>query len=196
LHSIARALKHVGAETTVAAGARELEDADLLVLPGVGAFSEGMRGLRERGQHEALLRLVGAEGRPVLGVCLGCQMLFSSSEEFEGGEGLSLVPGQVLKIDSTEEPVPHVGWKRLRQVCTDRQRLPFPAVTEAVMVYFVHSYYCLPRSEAHVLATVQHGGAQLPAVLGRGNVFGFQFHPEKSGAAGLEMLRDFLKLAA
>lgn len=195
LHSIIKALKFIDADTIVALNAHAIQDVHLLILPGVGAFSEGMRGLRERGQDEALSRFVES-GRIILGICLGCQMLLSNSEEFGFNRGLNLIQGVVVKIPFSQDPVPLVGWKQLRQVCHDHQRLPFPSINESVYAYFVHSYYCRPVDEKAVLATVIHGNNYLPAIVGKENVFGFQFHPEKSGAVGLDMLRDLLKLSS
>lgn len=195
LKSIVKALEHVGAFTSVLTTAAEMRESDLLVLPGVGAFGEGMKGLRERGLDEGIYRFV-ENGRAVLGICLGCQMLMTKSEEFGEGGGLALIKGDVIRIPESTETVPNVGWKRLVKVSNDRSRLPFPSIGEGKWAYFVHSFHCVPDDPGVVLSYVRHGGNDITAIIGKDNLFGFQFHPEKSGKGGLEMLRDFLSLVA
>ncbi len=166
--------------------------ADRLVLPGVGAFGACAAELRRRGLADLVRQRAGA-GVPLLGVCVGMQLLFDGSEEFGEHEGLGLLPGRVVRIDGTapegERPlkVPHMGWNRLQA------RSPHPVLgdeTPLPYVYFVHSYRAAPAEASDVLATVAYG-AEIPAVVGRGNVVGVQFHPEKSAGAGLAMLRRF-----
>lgn len=192
LHSIVNALKFIGAavEVVTSDGPHDLQ---LLVIPGVGAFSEGMHGLRTRGLDDFIWRFAAA-GRPVLGICLGSQLLMSSSEEFGEAQGLGLIEGRVAGIPPSDEAVPHVGWKQLQDVAFTGDG-PFPSVADGVWAYFVHSYHCVPATVAHVAAQVSHGGQPITAVVAKDNVVGFQFHPEKSGSPGLRMLDDFLKLA-
>ncbi len=194
LHSIVKALEFIGVDAILMTDAHSIMNMHLIVLPGVGAFSEGMKGLHERGLDEALCKFA-ASGRGVLGICLGCQMLMSGSNEFGYTSGLDIIRGNVLLIPPSQEPVPHVGWKQLKQVCSDTHLLPFLSLKKYLWAYFVHSYYCNPTNKDFVLATVAHGNNDLTAIVGKDNVFGFQFHPEKSAGGGLEMLRDFLKLA-
>ncbi|KJU81338.1 imidazole glycerol phosphate synthase subunit HisH [Candidatus Magnetobacterium bavaricum] len=194
LHSIVKALEFIGAEVILTEDANFIMDMHLLVLPGVGAFSEGMKGLHERGLDEALYKFAES-GRVLLGICLGSQMLMSGSNEFGYTSGLNLIDGNVLLIPPSHEHVPNVGWKQLNHVCADINLLPFSSLQKYVWAYFVHSYYCNPANKECVLATVKHGNNDLPAIVGKNNVFGFQFHPEKSGVGGLAMLSDFLSLA-
>lgn len=195
LQSIVKALEHVGAFTSVLTTAGVMRESNLLVLPGVGAFREGMKGLRERGLDEGIYRFVES-GRAVLGICLGCQMLMTKSEEFGCDDGLALIKGDVVRIPESAEPIPNVGWKRLLKVSSNQSRLPFPSIREGEWAYFVHSFHCVPDDPGMVLSHVRHGGNDITAIIGKDNLFGFQFHPEKSGKGGLEMLRDFLGLVA
>ena len=194
LHSIVKALDCAGARAKLITE-DDRSEFDLLVIPGVGAFAAAMRELRNRGLDKFVYRFAES-GRRVLGICLGCQMLMSNSEEFEGEQGLGLIAGEVVLIPPSSEPVPHVGWKKLQNVnLRGAQREdPFPSIKNGVWTYFVHSFHCVPQDTANLRATVTHGDKDLTAIVGRDNIFGFQFHPEKSGPAGLEILRDFLKL--
>ncbi len=192
LKSIMKALEHVGARPRLLDSLVATHSSELLVLPGVGAFAEGMRGLHERGLDEGIRRFVESGG-VVLGICLGCQMLMTTSDEFGGGDGLDLIRGRVVGLPASSEAIPNVGWKRLINVSDDQAHLHFPSIREGEWAYFVHSFHCTPTDTANVLASVRHGGNLVTAVIGKDNVFGFQFHPEKSGTNGLEMLRDVLR---
>ncbi len=199
LLSVTRALEHCGAQVAAAHDAAAIEAAERLVLPGVGAFADGMRGLRERGLIEPIRRYA-ASGRPVLGICLGMQMLASMSEEFGTHEGLDLIPGRVLPVpshdvDGTPQRIPHIGWTALRvpQSGTNWQGSMLEETPAATEVYLVHSFAVVPDDDADRLADCDYGGHRLCAALRRGNVFGTQFHPEKSGPAGLRMLSTFLR---
>ncbi len=195
LHSVIKALAFVGAEVDVAGSGAEIARAERLVLPGVGAFADGMAGLRERGQVAAL-REFAAGGRPFIGICLGAQLLLSESEEFGQSEGLGIIPGRVAMIPAGEAKVPHVGWARLQP---PEGRTWAGTLLEQTAAgtwgYFVHSLHCVPTDAADVLATVQPGPHQITAAVRRGRVTGFQFHPEKSGQQGLAILQSFVSLA-
>ena len=199
LHSVCRALEHVGATPVLTESPDTARAAAHLVLPGVGAFKDGMAELAKRGFVEAL-RDYAKTGRPLLGICLGMQMLFDESEEFGRHEGLGLMPGAVRAIpaqgsDGTPHKIPHIGWNRLvppAGVRWDGTLLKgIPAGTE---VYFVHSYTAQPAREALRLADADYDGCRVSAVVRDGGIYGCQFHPEKSGPAGLQMLRNFLAL--
>ena len=194
LHSIQKAIEYVGTKTVFDRDGTSIADSDKLVLPGVGAFAEGMKRL-ESCQQLKPIKKFAASGRPLLGICLGCQMLLSSSDEFGNADGLGLIPGKVIKIPNTEEAIPHIGWKTLRLrpslVC---ENFPFSSITEGVWTYFIHSYHAMPEEDKHICATCEYGESEVTAIISKKNIYGFQFHPEKSGEAGLEMLRDFIKL--
>jgi glutamine amidotransferase len=194
LHSVLKALAHVGAEPRLAVSGAEVDSAERLVLPGVGAFDDGMAGLRARGHADAIRRFVQS-GRPLVGICLGAQLLVSESEEFGRHEGLGLIPGRVVAIPPNGVKVPHVGWRRIRPPAgRDWTGTLLAATPLDTWGYFIHSFHVLPESAADLCAVVQYGEHQVTAVVARGRVMGFQFHPEKSGPAGLDMLRAFVAL--
>lgn len=186
IRSVEKALRHIGCDCTVTGDPAALMEADSAVLPGVGAFGEAMAGLRSRGLDSAIMDFAGS-GRPFLGVCLGLQVLFGSSEESPGVRGLGLLPGRILRLpEGAGLKIPHIGWNSLS--------LPRPGwllkgLPEEPYVYFVHSYY-LQTEPGLITATAEYG-AVIHAAVESGNIAACQFHPEKSGAAGLQILRNF-----
>jgi imidazole glycerol-phosphate synthase subunit HisH len=196
LHSVTKALRHEGAEVTVTADARDVPVAERLVLPGVGAFADGMRGLRERGLVEPL-RAYAEAGRPLLGICLGMQLLLGESEEYGRHEGLGIVPGRVAEIRREKGfKVPQIGWNRIYAPSGGSwQGTLLDRVDEGAMVYFVHSFTAVPDREEDRLADSLYAGQRVSAAVRRGSVSGCQFHPEKSGTVGLTILRRFLAAA-
>lgn len=198
LFSVSRALERCGAQVLVSAEPSAIESAERLLLPGVGSFAKGMDGLRARGLIDAL-RGYALSGRPFLGICLGLQLLFDSSEEFGSHAGLGLIPGKVVQIpgvgaDGQRHKIPHIGWNALREVSggTPWSRSLLGRTAPGACVYFVHSFTAFPAEEAHRVADCDYDGCRISAVVKRGNVQGCQFHPEKSGEVGLEALRTFL----
>ncbi len=191
LRSVERALVAGGARALVSCDAAELSVCDGIVLPGVGAFSVAAAALRERDLESAVLELAAA-GRPVLGICLGFQLLFTESDEGGGGTGLSLIPGVVRRLATHRAKVPHMGWNQLHIV---RPSALLEGVAEAENMYFVHSYTATPDDRADVVATTEHGG-EIVAAVERGNIAGTQFHPEKSGPAGLRLYANFVARCA
>ena len=187
LGSVTKAFRHVGAETVLSGDPRRLLEADALVLPGDGAFGATMDEVRRRG----LLPVLGEaarRGTPLLGICIGMQVLFEESEEHGRHAGLGLLPGRVRRFD-TALPVPHMGWNALRRV---REHPLMAGMEEGAYVYFVHSYYCDAGPEV-VLATSDYG-RDFAAVVGRGSILGVQFHPEKSQAVGLRLIEAFVAI--
>jgi imidazole glycerol-phosphate synthase subunit HisH len=191
LRSVERALAHGGGVAVVSADAQQLAGCDGLVLPGVGAFVVAAQALRSRGLDGAI-RAVAASGRPILGVCLGFQLLFSDSDEGDGESGLGLVSGRVRRLRPAVGKVPHMGWNRLRLT---RPSALLVGLDDGAHAYFVHSYAPTPDDPACVVAVTDHGG-EIVAAVEAGNVAGTQFHPEKSGAAGLRVYANFVSRCA
>ena len=190
LRSVEKAFEHVGATVRVASDPERLGDATALVLPGVGAFPEAMRRIRERGLDSFVAERV-EDGAALLGICLGMHLLFESSSEHEGATGLGLLTGRVDAIRAPGLKLPNIGWSPLR---LENPSPIVAGIAEGEPMYFVHSLAARPRSE-DLVATAEHG-ERFAAVVGSGRVFGTQFHPEKSSGAGLRMLRNFADVAA
>jgi glutamine amidotransferase len=184
--SVTRALKKVGARVDLTPDPEKVAAADAVVLPGVGAFGDCMRKLRERGMHEACIETFGS-GKPFLGVCVALQVFFEASDESLGVEGLGILPGKVVRFDVGELKVPHMGWNDL-----DLTR-PHPVLDglDGEAFYFVHSYYPEPAEPADLLGTSEYG-TTFCAAAGRENLAAVQFHPEKSSLAGLKLYENFL----
>jgi glutamine amidotransferase len=192
LDSVSRAVEECGSRPLVTGEPRDLAAAAAVILPGVGAFSQGMANIRERGLDRALADDVVANGIPLLGVCLGMQLL--ASVGYEGGPtpGLDLVPGRVERIEPGEGlRVPHVGWNEVNQT---RAHPVFDEIPSGRDFYFVHSYHLRCDHAEDVIATVRYG-TDIVAAVSRGNVTGVQFHPEKSQRVGFALLRNFLDSA-
>jgi glutamine amidotransferase len=190
LGSAVRALRSLGAEATSAARPVGLAAADVVVVPGVGAFEEAARRLEESGLGRAVLD-AHARGAGVLGICLGMQLLFEEGEEGGASRGLGLLPGRVRRLRSGASlPLPHVGWNRARPTEAGR-----PLFGEGGDFYFVHSFVAEPADDAAVLARTLHG-EEFPSAVAGDRAIGFQFHPEKSGRAGLAVLAAALERLA
>ncbi|MEX5745471.1 imidazole glycerol phosphate synthase subunit HisH [Massilia sp. X63] len=196
LRSVAQALRAAApeADILVSNNPADIDAADRIVLPGQGAMRDCMRSLRESGAEEALLRAV--KTRPVMGVCVGEQMLFDESEENDGTPGLGLLPGRVVRFrldgklqeDGSRFKVPQMGWNRVRQ---SRAHPLWEGVEDNSYFYFVHSYYAVPGQAADTIGETDYGGMYACAVA-RDNLVATQFHPEKSAAAGLRLYRNFI----
>ncbi|HKR15708.1 MAG TPA: imidazole glycerol phosphate synthase subunit HisH [Pyrinomonadaceae bacterium] len=185
LRSVEKAFAAMGCEAVVSGDESVLRSADRLVLPGVGAFASCMKALRERG-FDSLVHERAGSGTPLLGICVGMQMLFEVSDEFGTTEGLGLLRGRVRRFES-DLVAPQVGWNRIQQ----RQRHPlFADVVDGSFCYFVHSFYCEPASEEVVIGETEYGEFYA-SVVAAGNICGVQFHPEKSQDVGLRMLKNF-----
>jgi imidazole glycerol-phosphate synthase subunit HisH len=190
LRSVAGAVERLGWTPVVTSDPAQLERCDKVLLPGVGAFGDGMRNLRNRGLVEPLTALALEERKPVLGLCLGAQLLVSESEEFGKHTGLGWIEGSVRRIEPGEGlRVPHVGWNELRQT---GESVLFEGVANSALFYYVHSFVIDPADRSVVKGETDYGRA-LTAVIERGNVYGTQFHPEKSQLDGLTLLGNFLE---
>ncbi|MBR2048390.1 MAG: imidazole glycerol phosphate synthase subunit HisH [Oscillospiraceae bacterium] len=191
LFSLKSSLAAIGAEAVVTSDPEVLAAADQIILPGVGAFEDAAKKLRDTGLDE-VVKTLAARGKPLMGICLGMQMLFEKSYEFGEHPGLGLIPGAVKPIRDVipaDYKIPHIGWNGLRF----RQESPlFRYIKEGDFVYFVHSFYAADCPE-FVLADTEYG-AYLTAAVAKGNVMGCQFHPEKSGAVGLSILKAFTEM--
>jgi len=188
LRSVEKAFAATDCEAIVSGDERVLRAAERLVLPGVGAFGACIKALSERGLDQ-LVREKVAEGTPLLGVCVGMQLLFEESDEFGATAGLALLPGRVKRF-SDELIVPQVGWNRIEQV---RTHPVFSEIADQSHFYFVHSYYCEPANRSVVAGETDYG-LKYASVVAQENICGVQFHPEKSQAAGLRLLRNFARL--
>jgi glutamine amidotransferase len=196
LRSVEKAFESLGFAARVSSRPEDIISADKVVLPGVGAFADCVKNLRAGGFVEPLLAHVGS-GKPLLGICVGMQMLFDESEEFGRHPGLGLIPGKVVRfplgmVEKGERlKVPHMGWNNL---LLKKPSPLFKAVADASFVYFVHSYYCQAENEADVAASCRYGDIEFCASIWRDNIMATQFHPEKSQSIGLQIFRNFGEL--
>lgn len=197
LLNVQRAFEHQGAQTEIATTPEQVEQADRLVFPGVGAFPEAMQQLKTQNLVEAIQ--IAAEQKPFLGICLGMQMMLEESEEFATTEGLKLLPGKVRKLPETScsgevMTIPHMGWAQIRPNKAPWQNSLLASVPETNAFYFVHSYFADVANEADQLAVFDFGGHAITAAVQQDNRMGCQFHPEKSGEMGLKLIEAFLKV--
>jgi glutamine amidotransferase len=191
LRSVEKAVERVGSEAAITSEPDEARAADGLILPGVGAFAAAMRRVREL-RLDALVAERFEAGVPVLGICLGMQLLFSSSSENEGAEGLGLLAGEVEPLDAPGLKVPHIGWSPVRW---ERSSPLIEGLDPEVPFYFVHSFTPRPLNRGDVLGTAEHG-ERFACAVERASLYGVQFHPEKSSAAGLRLLANFSRICA
>ncbi len=187
LASVRNAFEHLGFNAEVCQKPEQLENCQRVLLPGVGSFRAAMAMLASGGWIEAL-RSYAASGQPLLGICLGMQLLFDSGDEHGPAEGLGLIPGRVVRLDpAPPNRVPHVGWNNLSNISSHPL---FRSIKPNVDFYFAHSFHCVPESLTDVIATCDFGG-EFVAAVARKNVAGMQFHPEKSQPSGMRILENF-----
>ena len=190
LRSVQCALRRVGAKSAITSDAGEISAADGVILPGVGAFWRAMENLRKGGLVEVVLE-TALNGKPLLGICLGMQMLFSESDEHGRHEGLGIIPGKVKRfVESPSLKIPHMGWNEIQQQTPSPL---FEGVADEAFFYFAHSYYVVSDNDDAVIGSTDYG-LTFASVVQAGNVFGTQFHPERSGPVGLTMLANFCKI--
>lgn len=187
LRSVEKALEAVGADVRLTEDSDRILAADKVVLPGVGAFGDGMTGLQARGLVPAIKTVV-SRGTPLLGICLGMQVLFESSSERGQHAGLGLLPGRVRRFQNSTLKIPQTGWNQIRPV---RESRLLQGLTPGSYAYFNHSYYCDPQDQQDVLAQTDYG-IDYASVVGHGRLYGIQFHPEKSQSVGLAILKNFV----
>lgn len=201
LLSVRRGLEYNYASVSVTGDPEQILNSDRLVLPGVGAFANGMNELIKR-DFVSLLSEIALKGTPILGICLGMQFLLDKSEEFGSTDGLGLIPGTVQAIPSMAQDgqklkIPHIGWSNI--IKPEQQNISWSGsilegANESDALYFVHSFMAQPNNPDHLLAGCLYGGNFIPAVIQSENIMGCQFHPEKSGKVGLKMLSNFLEM--
>jgi glutamine amidotransferase len=189
LHSVSKAVERLGYEAAVTADSEQILAADGAILPGVGAFGDAMEHLRESNLRDVVIRYAET-GKPLLGICLGMQLLFTRSEEHGSHEGLNILSGEVVRFRGNYK-IPHIGWNRLSFLQTSSL---FSGLEDG-HVYFVHSYHVKPDSAMDLLAVTDYY-QPVTAIVGRNNVYGMQFHPEKSGPIGMKLLSNFLGLCS
>jgi glutamine amidotransferase len=198
LRNVQKAFEHIGIAARISPSPGDLERADGWVLPGVGAFGDAMQNLRQAGLVEPIRKGV-AHGKPLLGICLGLQLLFEESNEMGLHRGLGILPGRVLRFEDGLEQagqvlkVPHMGWNQLHITKHGATSALLADMPDGSYAYFVHSFYALPADASTVLATTDYG-VDFASVVGRGHVFGAQPHPEKSQEVGLQILRNFAQI--
>ena len=197
--SVQRAFEHCGAQVMLSDNPLKIKNSDYLVLPGVGAFADGMRGLSERGLIEPIIDFASKE-RPFLGICLGMQMMMGKSEEFGIHEGLGLIPGSVVRIPDKDvhglrHKIPHIGWNSL--VLPREKENWNGTILEGIgigeTVYFIHSFTAVPENFSNRLADTYYNEQIISAAVKSGYLYGCQFHPEKSGITGLKIINNFIK---
>jgi len=187
VQSIKNALLSIGVSSVLTNKEEEIMRADALILPGVGAFPKGMENLRQRGL-ESILEKFKNSGKPLLGICLGMQLLMEDSNEFGSTKGLGFIKGNVRKMEVVNEKLPHIAWSEI--LLTGNAK---GFVQPAGRFYFVHSYAVIPALEKNIFSTTLYDGKVFCSAVIEGNILGFQFHPEKSGEAGLDLLRTFVE---
>tara|TARA_B100001093_G_scaffold519665_1_gene609731 strand:+ start:1834 stop:2484 length:651 start_codon:yes stop_codon:yes gene_type:complete len=197
LLSVQRAVKECGSDAIVSSDPKAISKASRVILPGVGAFSNGMKALKMLGLVDTLKNLA-KDGIPLLGICLGMQLLLDQSEEYGFTNGLGIMPGRVIpipkkSIEGYPLKIPHIGWNKLYpHRNTSWENTFLDKIKPSDTTYFVHSYMAIPSESDKILANCIYGGNHIPAVICNGNVLGCQFHPEKSGVVGLSLLKTFL----
>lgn len=191
LRSVAKALEKAGAQVSITTKLKDIIKAEALVLPGVGAFGQGIKYLRELGIVPVLKEEIH-KGKPFLGICLGMQLLFSYSEEQGKHKGLNVIKGKVKRFPENLK-VPHMGWNQIKIKHQRTKSRIFRMIPDNAYFYFVHSYYVIPEDENVILATTDYG-IEFPAIIQKDNVLGVQFHPEKSQNLGIRILKNFISM--
>ncbi len=188
LHSVQKAVEYVGGKALVTNDPEKIMSADKVILPGVGAFKDGFDGLEKR-NLVSVIKEFAATGKPLLGICLGMQLLFEESEEQGIHQGLGLVPGRVVTFTDPTLKIPQIGWNT---ISLDKESPLFSDLRTGDYVYFNHTYYCCPQDNEDILTSTDYG-VSFSSAVNRGNIYGVQFHPEKSQKTGLKILQNFVE---
>lgn len=200
LFSIQRAISFLGYESLITNDHQDIKESDRIILPGVGAFGDGMRELKDKGLDQTLIECAQL-GKMILGICLGMQLLMSHSEEFGSHDGLNIIAGDVKRFPSPKPKgiqykIPHVGWNQIFPYGNQQSSWENTSLCSnkaGDFVYFVHSLRVIPENEEHILASTEYGGIEFCSIVKKDNVIGCQFHPELSGKIGLKIYDEFLK---
>lgn len=197
LYSLIRAFRFFNIDPIVSEEPQEVAGADSLVLPGVGAFRAGMQGLRVRGLIETAQKFAIEDKKPILGICLGAQLMLTKGYEFGEFNGLNLIPGKVIRFPELEnkEKIPQIGWNKVYPLENSSwNNSILSGLPSNFDTYFVHSYVLAPEQKEHILGFTKYGGYEFCSVLKKGNIYASQFHPEKSGEVGLKIIKNFIDL--
>lgn len=195
LYSLSKAFNKFKARTIITEEVKDIMDSDAIVLPGVGSFGAGMDGLKVR-KLESSIKKFAESGKPVMGICLGAQLMLSKGYELGNFNGLGIIPGKVIKLSKLvgRSKIPHIGWNRISFKKEASKNTPFQSINDKDYVYFVHSFVLEPEDRKVTFATTEYGGAKFPSIIKKGNIYGCQFHPEKSGLVGLKIIGDFVNI--
>jgi imidazole glycerol-phosphate synthase subunit HisH len=200
LFSVKRSLEYVGANVILSNQSDEILNADRLVLPGVGAFGDGMAGIKKQ-SLATIIQKFALSDKPLLGICLGMQMLATKSFEFGENSGLDIIPGEIIPIPNKNQmgiphKIPHIGWANLSRLDSNSgwQDTILKNLSNSASCYHIHSFMFVPQIREHAIAVYDYNGISIASVVRKGNVYGCQFHPEKSGEVGLNVLKSFIEL--
>lgn len=194
LHSVIKAFNHFGENPSISEEAEEIFKSDAIILPGVGSFKAGIEGLKIRKLDKAI-KDFAKTNKPILGICLGAQLLMSRGHEFGTFDGLDIIPGQVEVFKKIEDKIPHIGWNEVvmpKEASWNKTILR--SIKQHSDLYFVHSYFLKPKNKKNILSLTKYGGLEFCSAIYKDNIYGCQFHPEKSGETGLRIIKNFINL--
>lgn len=197
LHSLKKAFRFLNVDANISEEPAVVKNSDAIILPGVGAFEAGIKGLEVRGLINTI-REEAAKNKPMLGICLGAHLMLDKGYEFGAFNGLGIIPGKVIRFPKLEgnEKIPHIDWNSVYKPSADHSwdKTIFDSLKENFNAYFIHSYILVPEKKNNIFALTSYGGYEFCSVIRNGNIYGCQFHPEKSGPTGLKLLKNFIDI--